>query len=647
MKPYIAIILLGFMSTTANAQSATNPGGVKGATHWYVTDMSNRELTFRSLVGTRNSLHPLASATSSVSWLNFHPAFVFTGTEQLPILLGSSNVNSASYFTVYQTTDTSDENHIWHITKNYKTGLVFTTKRMADLFTTQYMNYRDVVPLNPKVGSYVQNKEQDTIPPVDQIWYVGVRPTSPKLPIVSFKGLIPEIIAFDRALNGQERLKVASYLAMKYGVTLTEPEATYLNSSGEKIWDGWLYPSYHNNIAAIGRDDSSGLEQKMASSSNNPGLLTIATRNSLHNNTFLIWGDNGMPLTVADKIPGVPGLLQKRWLVVPHGISQSFTSEVIIDTKQIDAAVAADPVYWLAIDRSGTGDFSLPGTEFKKMNLLDQQGKAHFTGVGWNTNGAGKDVFGIIAGKDLLLLTLIDNPACATPDKGRLQVEVLGGNPPYQLTVVNHAGQLISQRSTTGDMPESVLGIFAGKYRLRVTDATQQVYTDSFYIKNTDGPKPSAVEKNYQLPEGSTLRINAAEGMQDGLSYRWTGPGNFQSLSPEVSLVQAGVYTLTCSKGGCANQQDVIVKTPPASVFNNITVYPNPSTGLFTVKISLDKPAQVSMAIYTRDAKLFTIKKMEGMANYTFTNELFTSGEYTLVFQSGLFNANRKLIIAK
>src|SRR5260370_4123708 len=141
------------------------------------------------------------------------------------------------------------------------------------------------------------------------------------------------MIAYDKVLNSHERLQVATYLALKYGITLTEPGATYLNSAGEVIWDGYKYSAWHHNIAGICRDDSAVLDQTTACSSNLPGLLTMAARDTLANNSFLLWGDNGKPLTPAAKAPGMPLLLQKTWLMKPHGNLHPFATNLVFDTK--------------------------------------------------------------------------------------------------------------------------------------------------------------------------------------------------------------------------------------------------------------------------------------------------------------------------
>ena len=647
MKTRSLLFSLWIVTTAVKGQfvSATNPGGVPGAIQWYCTDTAVATPGLRNQLPGPDKLLPVPHARMAT--LNFHPALVINGNQPLQVALGARDLSSVSYFTVYQSLDTAAENSIWHITSDQQTTLILTTDRMADLAVYQYMNYKDVVRSQPKVNVYVHHKEKDTAAATNQYWNIGVKPTAPQLPITNFKGLIPEIIAYDKVLNSRERLQVASYLALKYGITLTEPAATYVNSSGDNIWDGYDYPDWHNNIAGICRDDTAGLYQTMATSSHFPGLLTISTHDTLQNNSFLLWGDNGKPLTTAPKIAGLPLMLQKTWLIKPYGNPQPFITNLEIDTKAIDATVPAQPVYWLIIDRSGTGNFSLASTEFIKMNDLNKTGKASFNKVIWDQDGSGKDVWGIIAARELLLATTIHQPACTAPRTGSLQVRILGGQAPFQLSLENTSALLISKRIETADSTVAISALPTGKYFLKVTDAAKHIYRDSFYINNDDIPTATAIAAGYTLPAGKPLQLDAATNMPDGLSWQWKGPDNFQSSGAQVTINTPGLYTLCCSKNGCLNEQDVMIRAAPANILCDVTVYPNPTAAAFNARITMDKPAPVTLSVYSPDGKLVYTQKGTDRANYLFTGELKASGVYELVFTSGLSKTNKRLVIAK
>lgn len=115
-----------------------------------------------------------------------------------------------------------------------------------------------------------------------------------------YNGSIGEVIIYKTALSAAERIRVESYLALKYGATLS---SGYTLSDGTVVWDNAANSSYNNNIAGIGWDYDSGLIQKQSQSVNagfQPviGNGNIAATNAGNSNsfnedgTFMVWGSD-------------------------------------------------------------------------------------------------------------------------------------------------------------------------------------------------------------------------------------------------------------------------------------------------------------------------------------------------------------------
>ncbi|PWJ55955.1 putative secreted protein (Por secretion system target) [Dyadobacter jejuensis] len=120
-----------------------------------------------------------------------------------------------------------------------------------------------------------------------------------------FIGHIGEMIVYGAGtITPDERKKVDTYLAIKYGVTL-HSSANYTTSKNQVVWDATANATYYNNVAGLGRDEISALHQKQSRSqianSNNQvtiGLGEIASTNAenlnnLSEDEYLLWGDNG------------------------------------------------------------------------------------------------------------------------------------------------------------------------------------------------------------------------------------------------------------------------------------------------------------------------------------------------------------------
>lgn len=143
-----------------------------------------------------------------------------------------------------------------------------------------------------------------------------------------FDGQIGEIISYSVRPSDAEHNRIQSYLAVKYGITLDNTgggtAGDYTSAGTTTIWDASDYNTYHNDVAGIGRDDLSCLNQKQSKSENSGsivgiGLGGIETNNAANANTFgtddtfMLWGNDGDFATQANaNVADVPGNVTER-----------------------------------------------------------------------------------------------------------------------------------------------------------------------------------------------------------------------------------------------------------------------------------------------------------------------------------------------
>jgi len=636
---FVLLVVIGCF----DAKSQISPGGVKRTAKWIVAENANSTFKLKEL-NSATILFNSSVPTNFLQSMNGHPALIVKGQNGITTAIDVSVLTSNTLFTVYQPLDTSAENILWHITNKEGASLALTTSRMADLASLHYMNYTVVNPAQPKINIYSHQKSASGY--IGTSWHlnIGGLPAYPKLPIKSFNGLLPELIIYPRVLTSQERIRVASYLALKYGITLSEPNANYFSSSGDTIWDGNSYSTYHHDIAGLARDDSSGLRQTTSTSGNHPGQLTLQATDSLTNNSFLLWGNNNLPLSAGAKVAGMPQLLQKKWLVVQHAANPIKTS-LLLNTKQVDFPMPDNPVYWMLIDTSGTGQFQPGLTKFIRMGGIDDNGFAHFNNLYFNNKNAINPAFAFAIGGKLIAATAITAPPCTAPRSGELAIKIVGGLAPYTLTLKSNNGQVLSYTLTT-DTLLHIPHITAGKYYLYLNATTGDSYKDSFYVNNNGAPVPSTIQPSYILPKNGAVNINATVQPGANVQYAWQGPNQFSTASPVVKITQPGIYNLKVEKAGCIYQQDVVIHAAQQTPFDSVLVYPNPSPGIFKAKVALQQPADIVMTVFDNAGRPVLKKEGKGFANYLFTGNITTGGLYHVTFSAGKTTISKKLVIS-
>lgn len=159
----------------------------------------------------------------------------------------------------------------------------------------------------------------------------------------SMKGLISEVVMYEKALTNEEKALVNSYYALKYGLTLRPNSSDYTAaarfdyklSNGVSLWPGYSSAAnspyrYYNNIAAIIRDDVALLNNTQSHSTEVGSILHVGVAGeslSFDGNskvgTFpndreaVIWGDNhGSGSTIVtddEKCGDFESIFNRRW----------------------------------------------------------------------------------------------------------------------------------------------------------------------------------------------------------------------------------------------------------------------------------------------------------------------------------------------
>lgn len=167
-----------------------------------------------------------------------------------------------------------------------------------------------------------------------------------------FEGYINEVIFYDKDLTDTELSKVYSYLAIKFGVTLSATPGSiagqYLSSNGTLLWDASTAGAYHNDVIAIGRDGRSGLLQKQSHSYDDLARIyvsSLATNNASNTGNNASFGNNrafvflghdsasiGSTAGALAEIPtGVSDRSEREWRVKKINFNATFSLDLEVD----------------------------------------------------------------------------------------------------------------------------------------------------------------------------------------------------------------------------------------------------------------------------------------------------------------------------
>ena len=640
------IFIIVFLPFVTIYGQKTKPGGVQGACVWETT-----EATYPGQAQWKSRLtNPLDSGLvikGKIKTINNNPALFFSdGSNTISSTLNLGKLESFSLFTVCQENDSISERVIISLENDTATEMVLTNRRMAALDVYRYSNFSTNKKLCPKIYSYTQNKENDQSA-VSRRLHFGRPPRSQHLPVSVYSGIIPEVILFNRFISPKERQKVESYLALKYGISLNQEfPVPYLNSKGEIIWDAEINAAFSFNIAGIGRDDLSGLNQSISESTQTPGVMKIGVIGELKNNSFLIWGDNGGPLRFNEE-SGIRKL-EREWKVSAFNFK---TGPLYFETNELSLS-QIDPlfdgeIYWMIIDRSGTGKYPFKQTGYVQcLPLSLQEGLIKFNSVVIDADQSGNDVFTLLIAPSFFTRSTVQSPTCSSVYSGTIQTEIAGGVPPFRLFLKGISNHNFSVANKEYNRDHIFEDISQGEYILQVIDADNKIYTEKIWVSNTHLWE-TEISQYYKLIEGETLILDASDGMPAvDYIYSWTEPDGTLVNNEEITINKPGNYLLSVTdNNNCNSTLEINVKQIGRSNFKNVELFPNPANGWFIVRVSLEHRADVNVVISDMSGNILKQTLLQNDKYYLYENIIQQPGTYLITLESAIEKETLKLIV--
>ena len=343
------------------------------------------------------------------------------------------------------------EQTIWSIGNGKTTAQIQTTARAANLNSSSFMNYsKDTLP-ELRLYSYSTSDARYA----DQNLYIG-RTMGKNLPSVDLQNGVVEYVVYPRALSQQERSRVESYLALKYGITLL---TSYLDGKGNVVWNKFTDKHFNHHIAGIINDPVSQLVHLCGYSAQNGNMLTIRAQR-LNEGSSLVWGDNNLNLSfITNSMSGK--WMQRRYLLNARNM-ESAPVEIRMNTADIQqiSPLAADEHYFLAIDPSGKGSFSPRSVQYYPVSRTDAD-TIIFNEV---TIAGNTPMMTLRAGKEMFITIGINHGG----DGESLDVLITGGMKPYQNVLVRDDQQFY--KATTSDSLVTISGLHEGKYTITTID---------------------------------------------------------------------------------------------------------------------------------------------------------------------------------
>lgn len=315
--------------------------------------------------------------------LNFNPMVeMLTGGFDAPVTT-TLNANHSLFFVSQKLAsdingrlfETSTSNYIWAYWTTFRNAIYYNAN--PNVINTGIATQSNVT--DPYIFSYKRESASTSVEARTNGVSLATYPTSNFIAGLridinngAFAGSehsdarVGEMIVFHNTLTALEMARIESYLAIKYGLTLG---SNYLASNGTTLWDLAANTGYNTNIAGVGRDDLSGLDQQISTGASSTGALTIDLGGAPGiDRSFILWGDNALSGTVINNPSSYVARTQRIWRTRVTGTPGNASSLSINVLNAGFALTSAASDYVLLVDTDT--DFSSGATEYVGGSLV-------------------------------------------------------------------------------------------------------------------------------------------------------------------------------------------------------------------------------------------------------------------------------------
>lgn len=594
------LLILYFCFYNLKAQSYY-PGGVPGAEVWYSANYQHITSSIFENWGNPDIKIEPCTADLSPTLFNYNYSFG-TGGLCLRYKAPLERNTARNIFFVGEPKDIS--RNLSHLTTELTQVIVApntTTVTRFDFSTKTIFNndlilsYDSTTPVKEVINFYnwnnyqVDRKTQTYGLQGETTFSIGKNFSTPAIsapkenseiatiPVETFAGNFPEYISFPYELSTNQKERVESYLALKYGITLHQGKS-YINSKNTIFWNVNNNGKFKNNIFGLGRDKTSNLNQLQSQSVHRKEYLTAAigsiTDNNfmkqqsidIKDNNFIVFGDNGKAEILSTANSFGVRRLERKWLSQNTG-DESSTYPVHFNFKippAITNAILANPTLkiWMIHDKYATNnqesEFSSQYVEHYQTAGI-QNGYAYFKEIFFDPDKSTYDQYTFGVGPEMIVQVRFDDDC---NDKSvKSNIVITGSRPPYRINITNTNGY-----NGNFDTNENIFAFEATAPDTYTIDVQDSYGNAVQTIVDVALPNISLdLDPEYILSSTQTsVTINAGLNVNDpGATYQWfynSSPLDF--TGPALITSDVGKYTVIITSGNrlCTFTDETIVR---------------------------------------------------------------------------------------
>jgi hypothetical protein len=291
----------------------------------------------------------------------------------------------------------------------------------------------------------------------------------------------------------------------------------------------------------------------------------------------------------------------------------------------------------MATGDGGTLPYTIAWSNADTTFTINDLGAGNFSATITDSNGCSISTADTINQPDALSLVFdVTNAICSYDTNGSMEAAVDGGTSPFAYTW------------STGDSINTIEELVIGTYTITITDTNGCVIIDSADVDYDSEALPLNLPSEAAVCKPFSITLDAG---LEASSYLWsTG-----DTSSSIQVFNGGLYGLVVSNAeGCVSTDTTLVFEQNCVGIDEIadnmdvTIYPNPNRGVFTLNIENVNADRVSVKFTSLDGKIVRdefIQLSSGAATEEFRFNAIGKGIYFMTIMSQTQSITKRVII--
>ena len=211
------------------------------------------------------------------------------------------------------------------------------------------------------------------------------------------KGKLGEVIVFNRKTKAEVLPYYETYLAIKYGITLTHGDYRNLTDT---LWSKSINAAYHIDIAGLGTDSITGLRQIKGESSAGDlimigldAFLDSASATPLEQGNYIIWGRNSSSWNdlTQEMINYDSSIIRMNrvWKIQLHSSNNSSFPQSFVRFNASKFPSLDVPLLHIRKTHEDAGVYII-------ADSTDNEGYLYYRHINWDIDSSGSDFFSFV-----------------------------------------------------------------------------------------------------------------------------------------------------------------------------------------------------------------------------------------------------------